>query len=53
MGGTLYAAMGMHSYILTIICCGAQVSFLPTTLLRMPKFVYSEFSCVSGHSASW
>ncbi len=25
MGGTLYAAMGMHSYILTIVCCGAQV----------------------------
>jgi hypothetical protein len=32
MGGTLYAAMGMHSYILTIVCCGAQVSFLPTSL---------------------
>lgn len=25
MGGTLYAAMGLHSYILTIVCCGAQV----------------------------
>ena len=26
MGGTLYAALGMHSYILTIVCCGAQVT---------------------------
>ena len=28
MGGTLYAAMGMHSYILTIVCCGAQVHII-------------------------
>ena len=32
MGGTLYAAMGMHSYILTIVCCGAQVYISPTHL---------------------
>lgn len=38
MGGTLYAAMGMHSYILTIVCCGAQVSFLPTSLTPDAKF---------------
>lgn len=25
MGGTLYAAMAMHSYVLSIICCAAQV----------------------------
>lgn len=24
MGGTLYAAMAMHSYVLSIICCAAQ-----------------------------
>ena len=25
MGATLYAAMFMHSYILSIVCCGVQV----------------------------
>ena len=25
MGGTLYAALGMHSYVLSLVCCAAQV----------------------------
>ncbi len=39
MGGTLYAAMGMHSYILTIVCCGAQVcvSYMHLHLTRLNK----------------
>ena len=25
MGGTLYAALAMHSYVMSLICCAAQV----------------------------
>ncbi len=33
MGATLYAALGMHSYIFSLICCAAQV--------RLPMFPLS------------
>ena len=26
MAGTLYAALGLHSYILSLVCCAAQVN---------------------------
>eukprot|EP00884_Botryococcus_braunii_P023349 jgi/Botrbrau1/9699/Bobra.0201s0029.1 len=33
MGATLYAALGMHSYIFSLVCCAAQVVALLYYLL--------------------
>ena len=30
MAGTLYAALVMHSYVMSLICCAAQVRSCPT-----------------------
>ena len=38
MGGTLYAAMYMHSYIMSLLFCGIQVSLclvLPFCMLQI------------------
>ena len=41
MGATLYAALGMHSYILTVVFCGAQmVALLYYTLSYFPGGVH-------------
>ena len=34
MGGTLYAALALHSYILSLVCCAAQVSSVPCQCLH-------------------
>ena len=35
MAGTLYAALVMHSYIMSLVCCAAQVC--PPTSLPQPR----------------
>lgn len=32
MGGTLYAGLAMHSYVLSLVCCAAQVSQSPSSM---------------------
>ena len=57
MGGTLYAALALHSYILSLVCCAAQVAFLPRAcifaFLKHPgghRGTHSErYATVSGH----
>lgn len=41
MGGTLYAALSMHSYVLSLVFCGAQmVALLYYTLSYFPGGVH-------------